>query len=465
MTVISRLRGRLAVGCVVAAGSIATLAPSAQADTMVYVKDGYVYVANADGSSARAVTPQSQWWAWPSETDNGVIAVAGTASRIVNGTFNPSGSDQIYEFDQQGNQTAGPTNTTGSFSTVNDPEYVTHFRVAPDNSYVAWTALPSYADGYTSWEKPTGENAFHHADGSDGSLLPYSSPEWWGNSHLLITHDGETIGSQAEYAMYNLSDGSSPGWNQDEAIGNSSGFQVTVSRDGLKYAVLTDDAADYLGTVHNAVIHFETTATPPTNPTDISATACTITLPASDYATPSGTKDASMSFSSDGSTLAWGQDDGIYEANVSDPSNCQQITNSVHQVVAGGAEPFLSPAPLSALQPKPPATCGSGGTCPPSPTCTGSKCQNPSPTTTTPNTKITGFKMNARKHRAIVHFTGTGSGKLSFQCRLGKRAWQSCHSPVTIVHISHGRHRFEVRARDSAGHVDPTPAVKSFHGV
>jgi hypothetical protein len=173
---------------------------------------------------------------------------------------------------------------------------------------------------------------------------------------------------------------------------------------------------------------------------------------------------ASMSFSSDGSTLAWGQDDGIYEANVSDPNNCQQFTSSVHKVVDGGAMPFLSPAPLSPLQPKPSPTCGSGGSCPPSPTCgSGKSCPSPSGGKA-PNTTITGFKMNARKRSASVHFKGTGSGKLTFQCRLGKGKWQPCSSPVTIVHISRGRHRFEVRARDSAGRVDPTPAVKTFRG-
>jgi hypothetical protein len=55
----------------------------------------------------------------------------------------------------------------------------------------------------------------------------------------------------------------------------------------------------------------------------------------------------SMSFSADGSTLAWGQDDGIYEANVADPSDCATVTRSVHRVVPGGSMPFLGKASLS----------------------------------------------------------------------------------------------------------------------
>src|SRR5436189_5015911 len=73
---------------------------SAQADTLVYVKDGHVYVANPDGSGARTVGPQSQWWAWPSESDNGTIAVAGGAQRGNPGGARESpGSSETHAFD------------------------------------------------------------------------------------------------------------------------------------------------------------------------------------------------------------------------------------------------------------------------------------------------------------------------------------------------------------------------------
>jgi hypothetical protein len=454
---------RLAAGCAAVVGCAAAVAPAAQADTMVYVKDGTVFLSQPDGSQARPITTGDNAWAWPSETDGGIIAVAGGLSRVVNGTFNPSGSDQVYEFDQQGNQLSGPVNTTGSYSTVNDPEYVSHFRVAPDNSNIAWTALPSYADATTVFEKPTGSD-FTYTKDKYGALFPYSNPEWWGNSHLLFSHDGVTLFNEAQYGIYNLNDGSAPGWGQDEAIGNAPHWQVAISRDGLKFAVMTDDGANYTdGKVRNIAITLETTTTPPSGTlSDTTDTHCTLTLPASEYASLNGANLASMSFSSDGSTLAWGQDDGIYEANVSDPNNCQQFTSSVHKVVAGGEMPFLSPAALSPLVPKPKPTCGSGGTCPPAPpTCSGSKCKNPTPTTA-PNTRLTGFKLKGRKHSATVRFTGMGSGKLSFQCKLGKGSWHSCRSPMTLKHLSRGSHKFEVRARDAAGRIDPTPAAKTF---
>jgi len=329
----------VAVAAVAAPAGVTAAAPPG---TLVYIKSGKVYVARADGSQARAVTPAGNGWAWPSETDSGIIAVAGGRSRIVKG-FNPSGGDEIYELNQHGKRLAGPVPTQGSYSTVNDPEYVTHFRVAPDNSAVAWTVISSFTQPYASWRKPNGSGSFKTAGHPP---LPYSSPEWWGSRHLLITHDGTTIGQQAQYAVYSLANGSSPGWSGDEAIGDAPSYQVAISRNGLKFAVMTDDAPDHGGRVRNIAITLETTATPPVS-SDVTDTHCTITLPAARFATNHGSGLTSMSFSTDGSTLAWGQDDGIYEANVANPAVCPTVTRSVRRVVAGGSMPFLGRAALS----------------------------------------------------------------------------------------------------------------------
>ena len=320
-------------------------AEASSADSLVYVKDGNVYIAQSDGTQARAITAGENGWTWPSETDAGIIAVAGGLSRT-DGTFNPSGGDQIYEFNQQGEQVAGPLATQATHSTVNDPEYVSHFRVAPDNSSIAWTDISAFANPFTSWRNPDGSDTFSTANDADAAPLPYSSPEWWGPAHLLITHDGSAFPGQAEYSLYNLADGSSPGWANDEAIGNASSFQLTVSRSGRKWAVMTDDGPDNDGTIQNIAITLETTSSPLPR-TDVDDTHCTIKLAANQFATNHGSSLASMSFSSDESTLAWGQDDGIYEANVSNPKDCAAVTSSVHLVVPGGQMPFLSAAPLT----------------------------------------------------------------------------------------------------------------------
>jgi hypothetical protein len=329
----------------IALGGLAKAEAAASADSLVYIKDGTVFVAQVDGGQARAITAGDNGWTWPSETDTGIIAVAGGLSRT-DGTFNPSGGDQIYEFNQQGEQVAGPVATQATYSTVDDPEYVSHFRVAPDNSSVAWTDISGYTSPAASWRNPDGSGTFSTAKDADQAPLPYSSPEWWGPTHLLITHDGSAWPGQAQYSLYNLVDGSSPGWANDEAIGSAPSFQVTVSRSGRKWAVMTDDGPGNGGTIQNIAITLETTPSPPPG-TDVNSTHCTIKLAASQFATNHGSSLASMSFSSDDSTLAWGQDDGIYEANVSNPKDCAAVTGSVYLVVPGGQMPFLSPATLT----------------------------------------------------------------------------------------------------------------------
>lgn len=421
---VSCMSRRHVCGWVVALlGGLGSLLASAtaQADTLVYVKSGTVYVGHPDGSQARAITTGGSGWAWPSETDGGIIAVAGGVSRI-SGSFNPSGSDEIYEFDQKGHQVAGPVATQGTYSTVGDPEYVSHFRVAPDNSNIAWTDISSFSDPVASWRNPNGSGTF-----STVSPLSYSSPEWYDSTHLLITHDGQPF-SNPDYTIYSLANGSNSGWSGDTAVGSASAFQVTLSRN-LKFAVETDDAPDYGGTIHNISIGLETTTSPTT---DMTNTGCRINLPASQFATNHGSSQISMSFSSDGNTLAWGQDDGVYEANVSNPSDCAAISRSVHLVVPGGAMPFLGAAALS------PASRGGS----------------------TPTTSLLGVKVNKTKRSATFKFSGSDAA--SFKCKLDRGKWASCRSPKAYKHLKKGKHTFEVEAIGSGGKADPTPAKKKF---
>ncbi|MGZ4183935.1 MAG: hypothetical protein ACXVEW_01015 [Solirubrobacteraceae bacterium] len=459
----SAIRRSRLTGLVVAAGAAVALqiaAAPASADTLVYVKNGAVYIARPDGSQARPINTTSNGWAWPSETDGGIIAVAGGLPRT-DGTFNPSGSDEIYEFNQQGAQVAGPVPTEGSYSTVGDPEYVSHFRVAPDNSNVAWTDISGFTSPFAAWRNPNGTGTFSSANDSDGAPLPYSSPEWWGPGHLLITHDGTQFTSNAQYGLYNLADGSAPGWNDDEAIGNSPSYQVVASRSGLKWAVMTDDGPDNGGTIHNIAITLETAAsTPPT--TNIDDTHCTITLSASQFSTNHGSSLASMSFSSDGSTLAWGQDGGIYEANVSNPNDCSAVTGSVHLVVPGGQMPFLGAAALG-----PPAsstgTGTGGGATGGGGSNSGGGSSSGSKTPGAPNTAITSLRLSKKSRQATLRFRGShGVGKLSFKCKLDRGKWTSCRSPKTYKHLKKGRHAFAVKAIDRRGKVDPSPATTRF---
>lgn len=80
-----------------------------------------------------------------------------------------------------------------------------------------------------------------------------------------------------------------------------------------------------------------------------------------------------------------------------------------------------------------------------------------------PDTTITHFKVKHKARKARFSFTGSGgNGALSFQCKLDKRSFGNCTSPKKYKHLRPGKHTFNVRAVDTSGQIDPTPASQGF---
>jgi hypothetical protein len=50
----------------------------------------------------------------------------------------------------------------------------------------------------------------------------------------------------------------------------------------------------------------------------------------------------------------------------------------------------------------------------------------------------------------------------SLECKVDGSALTPCTSPRTLKRLSDGKHSFEVRARDAAGNIDPSPALRNF---
>jgi hypothetical protein len=61
-------------------------------------------------------------------------------------------------------------------------------------------------------------------------------------------------------------------------------------------------------------------------------------------------------------------------------------------------------------------------------------------------------------------FRSSESGS-SFQCKLDGKPYRSCRSPFTTMKLALGRHTFKVRARDTSGDLDPSPASYTFKVV
>ena len=85
-------------------------------------------------------------------------------------------------------------------------------------------------------------------------------------------------------------------------------------------------------------------------------------------------------------------------------------------------------------------------------------------TTTPPETSITSADEGSSS--ATSGFSSTEQGS-TFQCQLSKdgtvtQAWAACTSPKSYSNLTSGNYRFEVKATDSDGMVDQTPASRNW---
>ena len=76
-------------------------------------------------------------------------------------------------------------------------------------------------------------------------------------------------------------------------------------------------------------------------------------------------------------------------------------------------------------------------------------------------TTITGGPI-ARTNDPTPTFSFSSQSGTGFECKLDSGSYTPCGSPKTTSHLTDGSHTFSVRARDSAGDVDPTPASRTF---
>jgi hypothetical protein len=75
-------------------------------------------------------------------------------------------------------------------------------------------------------------------------------------------------------------------------------------------------------------------------------------------------------------------------------------------------------------------------------------------------------KGKAAKSAAAVKFRFSGNEPcVSFECRLDKKAFAPCDSPLRIRKVKVGAHVFKVRAVDPSGNLDVTPAKDKFRVV
>lgn len=82
--------------------------------------------------------------------------------------------------------------------------------------------------------------------------------------------------------------------------------------------------------------------------------------------------------------------------------------------------------------------------------------------TTPPQTSIEGGPSGTVRERTASFELGADDPDASFECSLDAAPFEPCGSPQAYADLSDGPHRFQARAIDSLGNVDPSPATRDW---
>src|SRR5262249_48557710 len=147
---------------------------------------------------------------------------------------------------------------------------------------------------FATWTPST---TFHLHGKSD-----YYAPAWMTSTALTISHSGVTLtASQAEVGTLNTN-GSAVGRSTHIADSWATAYHGTRSRDGKKFALIEDDAANYFdGVPRNVALVFGTSP----GPNGAITRRCSIKLPVTQFNTWGGSDYTNLTFRADGNVLAF----------------------------------------------------------------------------------------------------------------------------------------------------------------
>lgn len=86
----------------------------------------------------------------------------------------------------------------------------------------------------------------------------------------------------------------------------------------------------------------------------------------------------------------------------------------------------------------------------------------------TPRTRITmAPAAKTAKRKAVIRFTDTtgGAAGAAFRCKIGKKKWRPCSSPLRLKRLKPRRYTVRVKASDPAGNVERKGAKRSFRVI
>ena len=376
-----------------------------------------VYVMNADGSGQTRITNNSASDFEPAWSPDGTkIAFARERS---------FGVVDIYVMNADGNNETRLT-STGLFDLY--PAW------SPDGSKIAFVRA---IFGGTS------EVYLMNADGSSQAQLSPSdgrlaqSPDWSPDGTKIAYGGGFGFGATADAYVINA-DGSSQ-TNLTPSTPASSDQSPAWSPDGTKIAFLSDRDANGEIYAMNADGSGQTNLT--NNPAADDDPDWQPLLPDTTITGgPSGvTNDPTPTFtfsSEPGASFQCKVDAGSYAACAS-PRTTSHLTDGSHTFYVRAIDPADNPDPTPASR-----------------TFTVDA--------TAPDTTIDSGPQGTTNDPTPSFDFSSSEGGSSFECKVDSGSYSACTSPRTTSHLTDGSHTFRVRATDTAGNVDATPASRTF---
>jgi hypothetical protein len=410
--------GTLVLG---AAAALLVLAGPAGADSLVFIKDANVWLANPDGSGQHQVTldgTAAHPYESPSQADDGtIVAVRATATT----------RRQLYRLRQNGALLNPPIDTPAPGTGAIDA------RVSPDGRLVAYWFATTVADPLCLFCVDVASRALiSHADRftpHDAIGTPNTGgwPSWIGNDTLLLTSGSATVW------YYRIGMPEAAEWFADFQTGGGVPIPTLldgeVSPDGTRLAVVRGDNQE-------TVALYAMNGAPPALPFPFTGN-CALLGATGGFSDPT--------WSTDGTLLAVQDGAGVSVVPVPTLTTCGPAS----PVIPGASEPDFGPAAIVPGARPPCANPGNPTPCGETPRSTD---------TTPPETKLT--RRPARKTRTArvaIAFRSTERGS-RFRCKLDGRPWVGCRSPFRRI-VPVGRHVLRVQAIDAAGNRDRTPAV------
>jgi hypothetical protein len=404
---------------ILAAAALATgvAAGNAHADSIVYAKQGNLYLSSADGSNGYQLTFDGGYSS-PSQADNGTIGAIrnrqlvrmNRSGQLLNAPIDAMGSDASH-FGIAGPYDArlSPDGTRFAYwfyVQTSWSDYYNSVEWISTGTYGAWT----YADHFTD---PSSEGEF---DRGLSQMEWISSDRLLGNQSFWMNIWTWKLGTHAQDSSqywFGLSDPYDPVWDVTPAHWYD---DPALSHDGTKLA-LTGSAQEGVDTsVYILQTHGPASVGEPPYDNDYLNGVSVVATPDIKCHLDAGGNVVNPSWSRDGNTLAFGAPNGVYAMNVPSSFDCSQMT--AHLIAAGGTDPAFGPADVNMAQaPAPPAQPSGPG---PNTGPTGSNGSQPSGSTTVTVTKVSvapkAFRVARRAAKAggtHVRFTLSAPAKVT----------------------------------------------------